>query len=110
MLKSARFIGMFSSLAIALSQAGAGTPPVESPQESVAGVHVVAASQMAPSDAQVLDSHRAAVRTAAKFHGYDLAAGTWIQTQVVCPFAPKYLIMHNVQLKQDGFISLFSSL
>jgi hypothetical protein len=97
-------------LPLAIAQATDAHPSPQEPPASPYKVQVLSVSQMAPADAQVLQTRRSDLNTAVKFHGYDMGSGTWIQSQVVCPYAPHYVIMHNVQLHHDGLISLFTAL
>jgi len=86
--------------------AGAANPPPDSPPK----VRVLSVGQMSPADAALLADRRSDVAAAAKYHGYDLSSGTWIVSQIACPFAPNYLILHDVQLHHEGSVSLFTAL
>ncbi len=98
-------------LAGALNSAHASSIDAENtPQESTDKLQVLSVGQMAPADAALLDEHRRDIAAAAEFHGYDVSSGTWIQSQVACPYAPRYVILHDLQLTQDGSISLFTAL
>lgn len=83
---------------------------VDQAGRAAAKLEVLSVSQMAPQDAALLAAHRKDLATAAMFHGYDLSSGTWIASQVACPYAPGYLILHDVQLTPDGSVSLFTAL
>ncbi|HEY2860600.1 MAG TPA: hypothetical protein VGJ21_19430 [Terracidiphilus sp.] len=73
-------------------------------------VQVLSASQMAAPDAAVLAGRRSEIAGAAEINGFDVNTGTWIQNQVVCPDAPRHLIMHYVKLSPDGSVSLFTAI
>ncbi len=51
-------------------------------------------AEMSPSDARLLASSQAAIREAARIHGYDLAPGDWTVQQVLCPLLPNSLLLH----------------
>jgi len=73
-------------------------------------VQVLSVGQMLKEDADLLSGHRAEVAEAAEFNGYDLASGSWIQSQVLCPYAPNHVLMHYLKMSPDGSLSLFSAL
>jgi hypothetical protein len=84
------------------SQTGDAAPPA-------IGVQVLSASQMAKADADIVASLQNELIWAAELNGYDLNAGTWIQNQVVCPEAPRHILMHYLKLNRDGAVSLFTA-
>jgi len=73
-------------------------------------VQVLSVGQMDPADAALLATRRQELATAAEFHGYDVSSGAWIQSQIACPYAPRYIILHDLQLSHEGSISLFTAL
>jgi hypothetical protein len=99
-------------LAGALNSAHASFPDDagDHPHGVTGKLQVLSVGQMAPADAALLGARREDLATAAEFHGYDISAGTWIESQIACPYAPRYVILHDVQLSQDGSISLFTAL
>jgi len=74
-----------------------------------AKVRVLSAAQMSEGDAAVLEAHREAIASAAEVNGYDLGTGSWIRNQVVCPDAPRHVLMHYLKINQDGSLSLFTA-
>jgi hypothetical protein len=111
MPKAARFallvccVAAIPAFAQARSSGKADPPP-----DGTAKVQVLSVGQMSPADAALLASHRSDLAVAAEFHGYDLSSGTWIVSQIACPYAPNYLILHDVQLHHEGSVSLFTAL
>ncbi|HEY3707002.1 MAG TPA: hypothetical protein VGL22_18220 [Terracidiphilus sp.] len=80
------------------------------PQDaSTPKVHVISAGQMSAEDAEVLAGKHEAIASAAELNGYDILSGSWIRNQVVCPEAPRHLIMHYLKISPDGSVSLFTA-
>jgi hypothetical protein len=73
------------------------------------GVQVISSSQMQKQDLALMDARKAEIAETAELYGYDLSAGTWIRNQVLCPAAPKHLLLHYVKISQDGAVSLFTA-
>jgi hypothetical protein len=73
------------------------------------GVQVISSSQMQKQDLELVDARRAEIAETAELYGYDLSAGAWIRNQVLCPLAPKHLLLHYVKIAQDGAVSLFTA-
>src|SRR5271165_709368 len=95
------------SLACAQTNSTPGTNPANPPAMKV---QVLSLGQMQKADANLLSGYRAQVTKAAEFNGYDVTLGTWIQSQVLCPYAPDHIIIHYLKLAQGGSISLFTAL
>jgi hypothetical protein len=64
---------------------------------------------MSEEDAEVVAAHREAITSAAEVNGYDISTGSWIRNQVVCPDAPRHVLMHYLKINQDGSLSLFTA-
>jgi hypothetical protein len=64
---------------------------------------------MAKADADIVAALRNELFSSAEINGYDLNSGTWIHNQVVCPDAPRHLLLHYLKMHQDGAISLFTA-
>lgn len=77
--------------------------------DSRAKVQVISSSQMEKADAALLAGRQAEIGQAAEFYGYDIASGTWIQSQVLCPYAANHLLIHYLKLSHDGSLSLFTA-
>ncbi len=97
-----------------LAVSSAGAQPDSSSQAAKAvpaamEVQVLSASQMAKTDTELLASRQNELISAAELNGYDLVSGTWIRNQVVCPDAPRHMIMHYLKLSQNGAVSLFTA-
>lgn len=93
---------------VAVSTVDGGAEP--SPADAAsARVQVLSASQMSKSDADVLTAHREVIVSAAELNGYDIRSGAWIQNQVLCPDAPRHVIMHYLKISPDGSVSLFTA-
>ena len=76
---------------------------------AAAKVRVLSAAQMSGEDAEVVAAQREAIASAAEVNGYDLGSGSWIRNQVVCPDAPRHVLMHYLKINQDGSLSLFTA-
>jgi hypothetical protein len=114
MYKAARLVIFTCSFAAALACAQAADEPAadaSTPPATVQplSVQVLSASQMTRQDADLLAARRQDIVSAAEFNGYNLSAGSWIQTQVACSDAPNYLIMHYLKLNADSSVSLFTA-
>jgi hypothetical protein len=97
-------------LAISVAGAQADSSPQAADATPAANeVQVLSAGQMARGDADLLASLQNELISAAELNGYDLVSGTWIRNQVVCPDAPRHMIMHYLKLSQDGAVSLFTA-
>lgn len=93
-----------------LGAAQTTTPPAAFPSvDPHAQVRVISSSQMERADAEVLAARQAEIGQAAEFYGYEIGSGSWIQTQVLCPYAPNHLLIHYLKLTHDGSISLFTA-
>lgn len=111
MLTSTRFILAVGCLAGVLNLAQSSFARTDGQAAGQKGnVEVLSVGQMARADAALLSAHRGEIAAAAQFHGYDLSSGTWIQSQVTCPYVSAYLIVHNLQLSHEGAVSLFTAL
>jgi hypothetical protein len=64
---------------------------------------------MSGEDAEVVAAQREAIASAAEVNGYDLGSGSWIRNQVVCPDAPRHVLIHYLKINQDGSLSLFTA-
>jgi hypothetical protein len=84
-------------------------PPPPTDATAAAKVRVLSAAQMSGEDAEVIAAHQDAIALAAEVNGYDLGTGSWIRNQVVCPHAPRHVLMHYLKINQDGSLSLFSA-
>ncbi|UWZ85427.1 hypothetical protein [Occallatibacter riparius] len=87
----------------------AGPPPTTDGPGTAAKVHVLSAAQMSREDAEVIAAHRRDIAEAAEVNGYDLGTGSWIRNQVVCPDAPRHVLMHYLKINQDGSLSQFTA-
>ncbi|HET6169299.1 MAG TPA: hypothetical protein VFE01_03915 [Terracidiphilus sp.] len=111
MPKAARFAFIVCCVAATLPFATARSArAADPPPDDGAKVQVLSVGQMSPADATLLAGRRSDLAAAAEFHGYDLSSGTWIVSQIACPYAPNYLILHDVQLHHEGSVSLFTAL
>ena len=98
-------------LAGAMNYAHASSFAAADPFQDASGkLQVLSVGQMAPADAALLADRRKDIATAAQFYGYAASSGTWIQNQVTCPYTPRYMILHELHLSQNGSISLFTAL
>jgi hypothetical protein len=93
----------------ACGQAEPSPASVTDEARPAAKVQVLSAAQMSKEDAAVLAAHRETISSAAEVNGYDIRSGSWIQNQVLCPYAPRYLLMHYLKINQDGSVSLFTA-
>jgi hypothetical protein len=83
--------------------------PVRDEAPQAAKVQVLSAAQMSTEDAAVLAARGEAISSAAEVNGYNIRSGSWIQNQVLCPDAPRHLLMHYLKINQDGSVSLFTA-
>jgi hypothetical protein len=83
--------------------------PVSDEVRPAAKVLVLSAAQMSGEDAALLSAQRDAISSAAEVNGYDIRSGSWIQNQVLCPDAPRHVLMHYLKINQDGAVSLFTA-
>jgi hypothetical protein len=74
-----------------------------------AKVHVISVGQMSKEDADVLSRHGDAIASAAELNGYDIHSGSWIRNQVICPDAPRHVLIHYLKISPDGALSLFTA-
>ena len=93
-----------------VGMAQAPVPPDASPSaDSRTQVRVISSGQMEKADAELVGAHQAEIAQAAEFYGYDIDSATWIQSQVLCPYAPNHLLIHYLKLSHDGSVSLFTA-
>jgi hypothetical protein len=88
---------------------GEAQPAANGADEAAPKVQVISAGQMSAQDAEVVAAHRKAIASAAELNGYDITSGSWIENQVICPDAPRHVIMHYLKISPDGALSLFTA-
>lgn len=69
-----------------------------------------APAQMDPGDAALIQKDRRQLAAEAAFFGFDLTAGTWNYTQVLCPDMPGHLLLQYRAQARNGAQSLFTAL